>query len=104
MDLQQVTQLDVSELEPPQPMHIITAALQTLCIGEVLAVKHRRIPIPLFEMITGRFDYLCNEITASHFQLYFWQHDDDEARILAEKLSLEPLSLETQPNTTLNHE
>jgi len=89
MDLSQVTQLDVSELEPPQPMHVITAALQRLALGEVLAVKHRRKPVPLFEMLTGRFEYLCQEITPSHFQLYFWQLEDSKAEALAKQLSSE---------------
>lgn len=89
MDLRQVTQLDVSELEPPQPMHQITAALQKLSAGNVLAVKHRRKPVPLFEMIAGRFEYLCDEITTSHFQIYFWQVKDDEAKNLAEHLFIE---------------
>lgn len=104
MDLQQVTQLDVSELEPPQPMHMITAALQQLSTGDVLAIKHRRIPVPLFEMIAGRFDYHYNEITSCHFQLYFWQYGDNGAKIRAEKLSLESLPLEKQTSNTLNRE
>ncbi|MGF1694378.1 DUF2249 domain-containing protein [Vibrio lamellibrachiae] len=86
MDLRQVTQLDVSELEPPQPMHQITAALQKLNAGEVLAVKHRRKPVPLFEMIAARFEYLCDEVTPSHFQLYFWRVKDNDAKSLAEQL------------------
>lgn len=89
MDLNQITQLDVSELEPPQPMHEITAALQQLTHGEVLAVKHRRKPIPLFEMIAGRFEYLCEEITSSHFQLYFWHIDDCKAKALEKQLNHE---------------
>lgn len=88
MDLQQVTSLDVSELEPPQPMQLITAALQKLAIGEVVSVKHRRIPFPLFDMLAGRFDYFCDEITSSHYQIYFWQLKDSKAKALAEHLSL----------------
>lgn len=89
MDLSQVISLDVSELEPPQPMHKITATLQRLIIGEVLVVKHRRIPVPLFEMLTGRFEYLCEEISPSHFQLYFWQIEDNKAKFLVETLKHE---------------
>ena len=89
MDLSQVIPLDVSELEPPQPMHKITATLQRLTIGEVLVVKHRRIPVPLFEMLTGRFEYQCEEITPFHFQLYFWQIEDNKAKLLIETLKHE---------------
>lgn len=86
MDISKVRQLDVSDLEPPQPMHQITAALQKLAAGEVIAVKHRRKPVPLFDMIAGRFDYFCVEVSPSHFQLYFWQCEDCKAKILAEQL------------------
>lgn len=84
-----MTQLDVSELEPPQPMHQITAALQTLATGEVLKVKHRRKPIPLFDMIAGRFEYLCCEVTPEHFQIYFWHLGDSQVNALVEKLCIE---------------
>lgn len=87
MDLSQVIQLDVSDLEPPQPMHKITAALQQLAPSEVLVVKHRRIPTPLFEMLTGRFEYGCEEISPFHFQIYFWQLEDTEAKKLVKTLS-----------------
>ena len=89
MDLSQVIPLDVSDLEPPQPMHKITAALQQLVIDEVLVVKHRRLPVPLFEMLTGRFEYQCEEISPSHFQLYFWQLEDNKAKLLVETLQRE---------------
>lgn len=87
MDLSQVIQLDVSDLEPPQPMHKITAALQQLAPSEVLVVKHRRIPTPLFEMLTERFEYGFEEISPSHFQIYFWQLEDTEAKKLVKTLS-----------------
>ncbi|MBL4829278.1 MAG: DUF2249 domain-containing protein [Aliivibrio sp.] len=86
MDISKVSQLDVSDLEPPQPMNQITAALHKLAAGEVIAVKHRRKPVPLFEMIAGRFDHICVEVSPSQFQLYFWQREDNDAKILAELL------------------
>ncbi len=38
--------LDVSDLEPPQPMHKICQALTTLQPGQLLQVEHRREPVP----------------------------------------------------------
>jgi uncharacterized protein (DUF2249 family) len=73
--------LDVSELEPPQPMHQIIAALKQLQTGDVLVVKHRRKPIPLFEVIEGQYHYKCRQIAEGHFQLLFWCYNDDQAEV-----------------------
>lgn len=72
--------LDVSELEPPQPMHHITAALHKLQSGEVLVVKHRRKPTPLFDMLTGQYEYHCQKLSEDHYQLFFWRFEDAGAQ------------------------
>lgn len=44
-------ELDVSDLEPPAPLERILDALMELRPGERLAVSHRRLPYPLFDML-----------------------------------------------------
>lgn len=40
--------LDVSGLEPPQPMMAILEKIQELAPGDVLEVSHHREPVPLY--------------------------------------------------------
>lgn len=91
MDMSKVITLDVSELEPPHPMHQITAKLQLLTIGEVLLVTHRRKPIPLFDMITGQFEYACHQVSDERYQIVFWRAGDEEAALWAQQLTKENL-------------
>lgn len=86
MLLENVQTLDVSELEPPHPMHQITSSLKLLSIGEVLSVKHRRLPIPLFDMIEGQYQHDHVQISTEHVQIYFWRQNDECACSLASKL------------------
>lgn len=43
--------LDVSELEPPEPLERILDALADLPAGDCLRVRHRREPFPLYRML-----------------------------------------------------
>lgn len=43
--------LDVSELEPPEPMTRALAALRALAPDEYLLLRHRRVPVPLLPML-----------------------------------------------------
>ena len=45
--------LDVSQLEPPEPLERILDALADLGHGDRLDVIHRRLPFPLFDMLRG---------------------------------------------------
>ncbi|NCA88629.1 MAG: DUF2249 domain-containing protein [Gammaproteobacteria bacterium] len=44
-------ELDVSDLEPPEPLERILDALMELRPGERLVVRHRRLPYPLFDLL-----------------------------------------------------
>lgn len=44
-------ELDVSNLEPPEPLERILDALMELRPGDHLAVRHRRLSHPLFDML-----------------------------------------------------
>jgi len=50
-DLQAVN-LDVTELEAPEPMRQILLALAALSHGQCLIVYHRKNPVPLYQKLT----------------------------------------------------
>ncbi len=43
--------IDVSDLEPPEPMQATLAAVRELRADEYLVMRHRREPVPLFAML-----------------------------------------------------
>lgn len=43
--------LDVSGLEPPQPMVAILERIRDLAAGDVLEVSHHREPVPLYPLL-----------------------------------------------------
>lgn len=71
-----VVTLDVSTLEPPQPLREICQALADLSQGELLQVSHRRKPVPLFDMLEPKFVYLHREIDETRHVIYIWYKDD----------------------------
>lgn len=72
-----VIRLDVSNLEPPQPMQVITQALAKLNAGEILRVSHRRKPVPLFELIQQEYSYFHTELNEEEHLIFFWKIDDE---------------------------
>lgn len=72
--------LDVSDLEPPQPMHTICQALTTLQRGQLLHVRHRREPVPLFAILTEQqFEYRHTEEGAGRHHIWIWRQGDERA-------------------------
>ncbi|GLQ31943.1 DUF2249 domain-containing protein [Litoribrevibacter albus] len=66
--------LDVSELEPPEPMVCILEALPKLSPGEVLCVHHRREPFPLYQKLASLgFDFKTIQQTEARYQIHIWQ-------------------------------
>ena len=45
--------LDVSQLEPPEPLERILDALADLGPDDRLSIIHRRVPFPLYELLRG---------------------------------------------------
>lgn len=43
--------LDVSGLEPPEPMKLVLATLPCLAPGELLVFRHRHAPVPLYPLL-----------------------------------------------------
>jgi len=74
-----LTQIDVSELAPPEPMTAILSTLAQLITTKLatkqcLLVKHRRQPFPLYEkLIATGWAYHCQVITDDEILLYIFR-------------------------------
>lgn len=74
--------LDVSDLEPPEPMTAILHELQQLNPDTALKVCHRKRPVPLFSFLQEMgYAYHCVELGVSNLVIYIWPEDD---QLLAE--------------------
>jgi hypothetical protein len=72
--------LDVSELEPPEPLVQSLAAIGKLQHGEYLRMLHRRRPCLLYENLQKRG--FSNETRAGRevaCEVFIWRDGDDEA-------------------------
>ena len=68
--------IDVSELEPPEPMERILDALADMSPGDWLKILHRREPFPLYNMLKS-MGYCWSTLRGeSHpFEIYIWPED-----------------------------
>lgn len=65
--------IDVSELEPPEPMERILARLPQLQVGQLLRVRHRREPFPLYPLLEqAGHGYCCIPSGTGTFIIYIW--------------------------------
>jgi uncharacterized protein (DUF2249 family) len=72
-DHQEIIDIDVSGLEPPEPMERIFARLSQLQAGQLLRVRHRREPFPIYPMLAqAGFDHCCVRTGAESFLIYIW--------------------------------
>ena len=70
-----VIHIDVSELEPPEPMERIVARLKQLQAGQLLRVRHRREPFPLYPMLEeAGYKHCCIPSGTEVFLIYIWPH------------------------------
>lgn len=68
--------LDVSKLEPPEPMEQIIDALADMPEDDWLRVHHRREPYPLYNMLSQagyRWMTVCHAI--DDFEILIWRAD-----------------------------
>lgn len=65
--------LDVSGLEPPEPLEQILDALADLPQGDWLRIKHRRDPVPLYSML-AKMDYQweTHHLGPDDFEILIW--------------------------------
>lgn len=75
----QLIEIDVSDLEPPEPMTAILFKLSVLTHEQCLLVKHRRQPFPLYEKLhSAGFLYHCNQIASDNIYLYIYHRENKQ--------------------------
>jgi len=68
-----IIRIDVSELEPPEPMERILTQLRQLQAGQLLRVRHRREPFPLYPMLEQAGYKHCSMSSGTEaFLIYIW--------------------------------
>lgn len=69
-----VHELDVRDLEPPEPMQQALAALATLKPGERLRMLHHREPFPLYAMLRERgYTHRTTQLADDTYEILIWQ-------------------------------
>ena len=68
-----VRELDVRDLEPPEPMQQALAALAVLKPGEQLRMLHHREPFPLYAILRERgFTYRTRQLADDNYEVLIW--------------------------------
>jgi len=76
--------LDVSGLEPCEPLERTLAAAGELVPGEFLRVLHRREPFPLYPMLEQLgCAWRCQPGSTTSFEVLIWRGDDPVAAAAA---------------------
>ena len=72
--------LDVSELEPPEPLTLTLEAADELQAGQYLRMLHRREPCMLFGNLDDKhFKYYQRKGSTTAVEVFIWAEDDTEA-------------------------
>lgn len=73
----QLINLDVSELEPPEPMTVILNEVRQLQPNTAIRVCHRKRPFPLYSFLQEMgFTYHCVELGSCDLVIYIWPEGD----------------------------
>lgn len=72
-------QLDVSDLEPPEPLERILDELAEMSPGERLWVLHRREPFPLYDLLKGLGCSWHTTGQEGRFEILIWSGDPPSA-------------------------
>jgi len=72
--------LDVSDLEPPEPLEQTLEAADQLQPGQYLRMLHRRDPCMLYgNLENNHFKYFQREGSTTAVELFIWREGDVEA-------------------------
>ena len=72
--------LDVSELEPPEPLELTLEAAEQLKPGQYLRMLHRRTPCILYgNLDDNNFKYFQRKGSTTAVEVFIWREDDDKA-------------------------
>jgi uncharacterized protein (DUF2249 family) len=76
--------LDVSELEPPEPLEKALDAIETLASGQYIRMLHNREPFPLYNILeTSGFKYCVQEGVEALYEIFIWRRGDETAEAAA---------------------
>lgn len=79
--------LDVSELEPPEPLVLTMEAANQLQAGEYVRMLHRRDPCLLYAQLEeNNYQYRQRKGVSTAVELFIWRKDDNEAEVAINKL------------------
>ena len=79
--------LDVSELEPPEPLVLTLEAAEQLLPGQYLRMLHRRDPCMLFgNLDDNHFKYYQRKGTSSAVEVFIWSENDTDAAAAVEAI------------------
>lgn len=68
-----VREMDVRDLEPPEPLQQALAALAALKPGEQLRMLHHREPFPLYAILRERgFTYRTRQLADDNYEVLIW--------------------------------
>lgn len=68
--------VDVSALEPPEPLERIVDALADMVPGDWLRVRHRRDPVPLYRMLRDMgYRHETIRLGPERFEILIWPED-----------------------------
>ena len=78
--MEQERVLNVSKLEPPEPMEKILDATEILAPGQYLRVLHNREPFPLYSILEeSGFKHRIQEGQETLFEIFIWRRGDSNA-------------------------
>lgn len=79
--------LDVSDLEPPEPLVQTLEAAKQLLPGQYLRMLHRRDPCMLYgNLDDNHFKYYQRKGTTSAVEVFIWPEDDTKAAAEVQKI------------------
>jgi hypothetical protein len=82
--------LDVSDLEPPEPLVLTLEAAEQLEPGQYIRMLHRREPCMLFgNLDDNHFKYHQRKGTTSAVEVFIWRENDAEATKAVEAITSE---------------
>ena len=65
--------VDVSNLDPPEPLEVILDAVADLAQDDYLKVRHSRNPVPLYRMLRDMgYASAMHSPAPGHFEIYIW--------------------------------
>lgn len=79
--------LDVSELEPPEPLVLTLETAEQLEPGQYVRMLHRREPCMLYgHLDDNHFKYYQRKGTTSAVEVFIWSENDDEAAAAVQRV------------------